>query len=188
MRFIKNVFFGFIAFLAAMVVLSFFLPEKYIVEKSIHINAPVDLVFEQVNDLTYWEDWSYFANLDANWKVDLGNWTSGKNASMRWQSAKLGNGQLRIIESIPNNQVHVYFEYDEPGKGGNAHYFFKEKNDGTTATFQLEFPIPLNPKDKFDNIFFERDYNNDSQLDYSLNHLKGVSEKKFREKIKNNNG
>lgn len=186
MRVIKNIFFGIIAFLAVMVVISFFLPEKYTVEKSIHINAPVDIVFEQVNDLNLWEDWSYFANLDSKWKTEFGNWTSGKDASMRWESLKLGNGSLQVVESIPNQKVQVYFKYDEPGKRGDANYFFKEESDGTTATFQLELPIPLNPKDKFENIFFEKDSNEDPQFDFSLTRLKGVSERKFREKLENN--
>lgn len=185
MRILQNIFFGIIALIAAMVVLSFFLPEKYTVEKSIHINAPVEIVFQQINDLRNWEDWSYFANLDSNWKTDFGNWTFGKDAALRWESDQLGNGKLKIMESIPNKKVLVHFDYDEPGKGGDALYFFKQKNDGTTATFRLEFPVPLKPKAKFENIFFEKD-NSEPQFDYSLQHLKEVSERKFKEMINGN--
>ncbi|MFK7774889.1 MAG: SRPBCC family protein [Saprospiraceae bacterium] len=184
MRILQNIFFGIIALTATMVIVSFFLPEKYTVEKSIHINAPVDIVFQQINDLKNWKDWSYFANLDPTWKTDFGNWTFGKDAALRWESEKLGNGQLKIIESIPNKKILVHFDYDESGKGGDALYFFKRENDGTTATFRLEFPVPLTPQDKFENIFFEKE-NSEPQFEYSLKHLKGVSERKFKEKLNN---
>jgi len=185
-RIIQNIFFGIIAFLAVMVVLSFFLPDKYTVEKSIHINAPVETVFKQVNDLSRWEDWSYFANLDPNWEVTLGNWSFGKDASMRWDSEKLGDGKLKIVESILDKKIHVFFEYEEPGKRGDANYIFTKKNDGTEVTFQLELPVPLTIKDKFENIFIKKEADKEPQLDYSLKHLKGVSERVFREKIKGN--
>ena len=56
MSILQNILFGIIALVAAMVVVSFFLPEKYTVEKSIHINAPDDIVFQQINDLKNWEE------------------------------------------------------------------------------------------------------------------------------------
>ena len=187
MRVIKNIFFGIIAFIALMVVISFFLPEKYTVEKSIHINAPVKVVYQQINDLNNWKDWSYFANLDPNWTVKFGNWTVGKNAEMHWESQVLGDGHLRITESISNKKISAHFDYEEQGKSGDASYFFKPKNDGTTATFRLEFPVPLTPKDKFENIFFEKESNN-PQFDYSLKKLKAVSERVFREQLEAKNG
>ena len=156
MRVIQNIFFGIIAFLAALIVISFFLPEKYTIEKSIHINAPVDIVFQQINNLKNWEDWSYFANLDPKWKTEFANWTFGKDAGLKWESNKLGNGQLKIIESTPNKKILVHFDYDEPGKSGDAVYSFNPENDGTTATFRLEFPVPLTTRDKFENLFFEK--------------------------------
>jgi uncharacterized membrane protein len=183
MRILQNIFFGIIALVAAMVVVSFFLPEKYTVEKSTHINAPVDIVFQQINDLKNWKEWSYFMNLDPEWTTDFGNWTFGKDAAFRWKSEKLGNGQLKIIESIPNKKILVHFDYDVPGKGGDALYFFKQEDDGTSATFRLEFPVSLTPKDKFENIFFEKE-NNEPQINHSLEYLKKVSEQKFKEKLK----
>ena len=86
------------------------------------------------------------------------------------------------MESISNKKVLVHFDYNEPGKGGEALYFFKQQNDGTSATFRLEFPVPLTPKAKFENIFFEKD-NSEPQFDYSLKHLKEISERKFKEMI-----
>ena len=45
--------------------------------------------------------------------------------------------------------------------------FFKPENDETTVTFRLEFPIPLTPRGKFENLFFEKE-NIEPQFDYSL--------------------
>ncbi|HFC01147.1 MAG TPA: hypothetical protein ENJ53_10115 [Phaeodactylibacter sp.] len=186
MRVIQNLFFAIIAFFASTIVISFFLPEKYTVEDSIEINAPVSDVFRQVNNLNSWKSWSYFYNLDSNWTVDFGNWTFGKDASFRWQSEALGDGQLAIVESYPNKKIKVHFKYEDAHKNGDAEYIFKEINTGTKVTFRLEFPVPLTPKDKFENLFFKKD-NKKPQFDYSLKHLKEVSEYKFRENLKSIN-
>jgi len=193
-RVIQNLFFGIIAFAALMVVLSFFLPDKYTIEDNIHVDSPIEIVFEQVNDLSKWENWSYFANLDADWAVDFKNWNSGKDAIMRWNSEKLGDGNLKIMESVLNKKVHVSFDYEEPGKRGNANYLFTRKGDGTEVVFKLELPVPQNIKDKFLNIrnkfykiFYGEEKNTkNAQLNYSLKHLKGVSEKIFKEKLRSN--
>ena len=68
--------------------------------------------------------------------------------------------------------------------GGNALYLFTQQDDGTTATFRLEFPVPLTPQEKFKNILFEKD-NSEPPFEYSLKHLKEVSERKFKEKLDN---
>jgi len=183
-RIIKNIFFGIIALVAAMVVLSFFLPEKYTSEQTQHINAPVDYVFEQVNDLKNWETWSYFANLDPNWETEFGNWSSGKNGAMRWTSDSLGNGNLEIIESIPNKSIQLHFDYDENNKSGYANFYFQKVNDGTKVIYELEFPVELTPQDKFANIFTDKSDKNKFQFDYSLSRLKGVSEKNFKQYLK----
>ena len=184
-RIIQNFFFGTIAFLAVMVIVSFFWPTKYTVEESIHINANIETVFQQVNDLNRWQHWSFFAQ-DGNWSPSFGKWTSGKDAAMRWESQRLGKGDLTILESIPNKEVHVFFELEQVNKSGNASYFFTEKNDGTVVTHRLELPVPLTITDKFENMskyFFQDDEKKEEknlQLGYNLNHLKGVSEKVYK--------
>ena len=166
-RFLQNLFFGIIAFIALMVVVSFFLPDKYSVEKSIRINAPIDLVFNQVNDLKNWENWSFFFTRDPNWETRMGTWTNGTNAEMKWRSNKIGNGKLTIIESIPNDKIQVHFNYRRRGDGEGT-YMFREEDDGTTTVIiRLEFPVPLSPKGKFENIFFEKD-TDDIKYEYSF--------------------
>ncbi len=182
-RFLQNLFFGIIAFTASMVVISFFLPDTYSVEKSINIQAPIDLVFDQVNDLENWDKWSFFFTRDPNWKTRMGSWTNGTNAEMKWKSAKIGNGKMSITQSIPNDKIHVHFNYHRGGDGDGV-YMFREEEDGTTTvSIKLEFPVPLSPKEKFANIFFEKN-TDDIKYQYSLNHLKGWSERKFKEMVK----
>ena len=183
---VKNIFFGLVAFVAALIVLSFFLSDKYTVEQSIHIKAPVEIVFKQINNLKKWEKWSYFANLDPKWEVKFGNWSSGKDATMYWKSQTLGDGKLKIIQSFINERILVHFDYDnDKGKSGDANYLFRRENDGTRAIFRLEFPVPLSPIEKFQNVFFPKKNQSKEQFEYSLKRLKGVSEKEFREYLDN---
>ena len=44
--------------LLAIILISFLFPTTMKVSRSIEVNAPVDRVFDQVNDLRNWEKWS----------------------------------------------------------------------------------------------------------------------------------
>ena len=45
-------------FLLALILISFLLPSEIKVKRSIEVSAPIDRVFEQVNDLRNWEKWA----------------------------------------------------------------------------------------------------------------------------------
>jgi len=69
MKFIKFLLIGLVSLVLLLIIFSFFLSEKgKIVERSIVIDAPKDIVFSQINDLKKWEKWSPWGAKDKTMK------------------------------------------------------------------------------------------------------------------------
>ena len=109
-----------LAFLVGLfVVITFFLPKDYYVERSIEIEAPALLVYAQVVDLEAWQTWNPWNDLDPDMALSYGDPTVGKGASYSWVSEVTGDGTMEIIEAISPLQVRYKMTFegyeDEPG-------------------------------------------------------------------------
>lgn len=56
MKILKIALLIIVAIIVLFLIVAAFMPSKYIVERSIDINKPIDLVFEHVVDLNHFED------------------------------------------------------------------------------------------------------------------------------------
>src|SRR4051812_20476991 len=84
---------GLIAFVAMQ-------PPTFRVARSAEIAAPPRTVYDLVADFHRWHDWSPWAKLDPNMKVDYDGPASGIGAKYHWDANKdVGEGRMTIVES-----------------------------------------------------------------------------------------
>ena len=120
-----------------ILILGVALPSEFYVEKSITINAPVEKVFEQVNNLKNWEKWSPWGNEDPSLKINYGRPISGMDANYSWKGDNVGEGSMRIIESIPNKSLKTSVDFGNRGRGKGIWSFSRRGNLVTvTAGFK----------------------------------------------------
>lgn len=136
-----------IAVLIIIIVISFtgmFLPSTIKLERSIEIKAPVNLVFDQVNNLKNWESWSPWVKNDPGLKVLYNDIPVGKGASFSWSGSTSGKGSLLIIDSIKDSLVIFALEFKEESP---AHSMFKFENKAgdVKVTWSFESEIGNNP-------------------------------------------
>jgi len=72
MRFLKRLLIGLVLLVAAFATVVWFQPDDYRLTRSTVIAAPAATIFQHVNDLRQWEDWSPWAKLDPAAKVMAG--------------------------------------------------------------------------------------------------------------------
>jgi len=106
--------------LGLFVVVSFFLPQDYYVERSIDISVPAALVYSQVVDLEAWLKWDPWGEMDPETKVTFGSIKVGTGASYSWESETSGNGSMAIIETNPPEMAR--FELIFEGYEDNPSY------------------------------------------------------------------
>jgi effector-binding domain-containing protein/ribosome-associated toxin RatA of RatAB toxin-antitoxin module len=117
MRFLKRLLFFIIALVVLLFIVSFFLPSKMHVERSIKVNTKADAVYAQVNDIKTYNNWMPWNRKDSAMKQTYGPTTAGTGAYYSWESKhrEVGNGKLTITESVPNKKVITQLDFMENG-------------------------------------------------------------------------
>jgi hypothetical protein len=114
-------------------------PSDFRVTRTGRISAPADVVFANVNTLRNWERWSPWAKVDPNAKSTFSGPESGPGSSMHWSgNKKVGEGRMTIIDSKPNEVIHIKLEFLRPMKVTNmAEFLLKEDGNQTTVTWSM---------------------------------------------------
>lgn len=90
-------------------------PDDFRVERRLTIVAERERLFALINDFHRWTDWSPWAKLDPNMKVEYSGPTSGTGAGYRWTgNNKVGEGSMTIREAIPASKVDIQLEFLKP--------------------------------------------------------------------------
>lgn len=153
-------------------------PDQFRVERSIVINAASQNVFEQVNNLHHWENWSPWAKLDPNAKSDYEGPDAGVGAVMLWDgNHEVGKGKMTIIESRPNEYIKFRLDFEKPMKGtSTAEFTFREASDGTNVSWSMSGENNLLAK--IMSLFMNCEKMMGNYFDKGLNSLKALVEKK----------
>lgn len=141
MKFLKRL----LTFIGALVVLlflvSFFLPGKVHVERSLQMNGikPAS-VYAQLIDLKTYNDWMPWNKKDSAMKITWTDKTSGTGASYSWTSKKMGNGSLTITETVPDKMVKTDLNFMENGTA-KAAWELADKDNGTLVKWFMDSEV-----------------------------------------------
>lgn len=114
-------------------------PSDFRITRTARIPAPVDVVFENVNDFHKWDAWSPWAKLDPNARSTFSGPATGPGASMAWSgNNKVGEGRMTIADSRPGESIRMNLEFLRPFKANNiAEFTFKAEGDQTMLTWTM---------------------------------------------------
>ncbi len=130
---------------------SLLLPTTMEVEQSQRIDAPVALVFQQVNDLRNWDHWAPWRKEVPGMELSYSNPPAGKDAYFVWRSdrKRVGNGKMTVTEVVPQKRIEGVFSYDD-WKGGTMRFTFEALGDDKTqVTCKATNEIGMNPFTKY---------------------------------------
>jgi len=109
-------------------------PNEYKVTRSATMTASPDAVFAQINDFHKWDGWSPWARIDPAMKVTYSGPTAGKGASYAWVgNSDVGEGQMTIAESKPNELVKIDLEFVKPFASNSVTQFELKPDGNRTA-------------------------------------------------------
>jgi hypothetical protein len=87
------------------------LPRSYDFESATVIDAPAESVFDQVNTIKAWQDWSQWSpDHVEGLEVEYSGTKAGVGAAQKWNDPR-GDGKLWIIDSVPNQKVAYKLEF-----------------------------------------------------------------------------
>ncbi len=152
---IRKLLIALLMVVAVYALVSFFLPGKIHIERSLGINATVETVFSQVNTLKSWKNWSYWDRLDPEMKSTYEGPVSGTGAIHKWNSTNdtVGNGCLTITESMEPNHISTSVALDMGTINGG--WDFENSENQTKATTYMDFEFPFYGR-IFPGLFIEK--------------------------------
>lgn len=177
MKALKIILFAILGLVGLFLILGLVAPKEVTTSRSIVIDAPPELVFNTVNDLSTWDSWSPWKEADPTIQSTMGEITVGEGATSSWVSENSGNGKMTITGNQPNEQVDVIVEFEGMGQADSG-WAIEPADGGTQATwkFSTKFPFPWNAMLLFQD--FEGNIHKD--YDRGLELLKGVVEAKVQ--------
>ncbi|WP_170480845.1 SRPBCC family protein [Ruegeria arenilitoris] len=150
MRFIKRILLTLLVLILALVGVSYLLPSKAEVSRSITINAPASAIFPYVNSMQQTEKWSPWLSRDPQTELSYSGPEAGVGNTLLWSSdhPQVGSGSQEIIESIPDQSVKTALNFGPMGTA-SASFQLKPEGNQTQVTWGFESELGLNPMSRW---------------------------------------
>lgn len=139
MKFLKYAVITLLVIIAALAAIGFMLPSSVHVERSALIKSSPEQVFNTLNDMQRFNDWSPWHGLDPNTQYQFEGPSSGAGAKMSWRSEdpNVGAGSQEIIESTPYTLIRTHLKFEGQGDA-YAQYQIKPVEGGTQVTWVFD--------------------------------------------------
>lgn len=156
MKILKTIGIVLLCIIILAVVVAYLLPRHVHVERSATIPASPEVVFNQVNNLKNWEEWSPWHDIDQDMEIVYSGPEMGAGASYSWFSSnpEAGQGKLTIVESLPYSLITTELDFAEQGTA-TAQYTFVPTADGTLMTWSMESDMGNNPIGRYFGLFMD---------------------------------
>lgn len=156
MKILKRIGLILLVLIVLLVLIAFFLPRKIHVERSLVINKPTSVVFENVNDFTRWNTWSPWHELDTTTAYTFSQNPAGKDAWFSWKSnhREVGSGKLTITESTPEQLIKTRLEFEGMAPS-EADFTFAQENGATKITWTMDTDVGFNPIGRWFGVFMD---------------------------------
>ncbi|WIO73145.1 SRPBCC family protein [Porticoccaceae bacterium LTM1] len=162
---------------AALLVAGIFLPSSSHVERSVEINADKVTIFNYLNRLKNFNEWSPWVQRDLFANYEFSGPEQGVGSTMRWSSEKddVGSGIMRIVSSEAFSHIELALNFDGQGSGSSS-FFLSDKDNMTEVVWSFDADHGWNIVERYFGLmldgFIGKDY------EEGLSHLKQVIESK----------
>ncbi|MFZ5561744.1 MAG: SRPBCC family protein [Pseudomonadota bacterium] len=174
MKILVRLLLGLSAFFAALLLLSFLLPDSYHVERRIHVQASPERVFALLEDPREWRRWSTWNRRDPAMSVSYAGPPRGAGAMWQWKSASQGNGEIRFVKVEPDRLLEYSLYFPDVDSRPVGSFRLEPKQGGTEVSWSMRDQIGYNPAMRWMSLLMERMIGRD--FEEGLATLKSVAE------------
>ena len=143
------------ALVLLLVLVAFFLPRQYRVERSILVNAKPDAVMAQTTVLRAWKNWSAWHLRDPNMKLAYSEQPTGVGAWASWESKNEGNGKMTITEQTPSKLTYR-LEFPDYGMQSTGTFEVQPQAGGLRVVWADTGDLGMNPMNRWFGLFLDK--------------------------------
>jgi hypothetical protein len=157
MKILKKIGIILITLTTIILIVAIFVSKEVIYEKSVSIDAPIEIVWENVNSLADLDKWSPWNDYDPNMIKEFTGTDGEIGATASWDSdvKEVGKGSQTITKIEEPNLFETDLKFYEPYESQAKGYIKVHKEDNTTKVtwgFQSKIPYPFNLMNLFTNM------------------------------------
>ncbi len=141
MKILKYIFLFLLLIIVAAAIYIATLENTYDVSRNKVVKAPVQVVYNNVNDFKNWKAWSPWLGKDSLVELTYGKTTSGEGASQAWKSTvkEVGEGIINTISTKSNETISQRIKFTKPWESESDVYWnFKPVDGGTEVTWGMK--------------------------------------------------
>ncbi|MBR9914275.1 MAG: transcription activator effector-binding protein [Algicola sp.] len=105
-------------------------PNSFEVTRTKTIQAPAEVVYDNIIDFKNWESWSSWAEADPDLTIQLPEKTKGINGSYTWEDAD-GVGRMKTVDAKPHSTIIQEMQFEEFPKS-DVRWDLSPNPDGST--------------------------------------------------------
>jgi uncharacterized protein YndB with AHSA1/START domain len=136
MGLLKNLIIAIAVVLILLLVVAFFLPATFSVQRSAILAAPAEQVYAKFATPRTWARWSaWTTQADSTLVYTYAGPDSGMGAIMKFTAKKMGNGELQIVEAVPGQAVGYELRMTGSGMVVHGRVAFEAAEGGTRITW-----------------------------------------------------
>ncbi|MBI2478626.1 MAG: SRPBCC family protein [Planctomycetia bacterium] len=116
---------------------------RYHVQRSIHINARPEQVFDTVADFGTWTTWSPWLCAEPDANVIVSEDASSVGSIYAWKGEIVGQGEIEHRELQPGRLIHEEIRFLKPFKSkSNVSFEMEPAGQGTKLTWHMNGSLP----------------------------------------------
>lgn len=150
-----------VAFVAVLIVgllgIGFLLADKVHVERSTRIVASPATLYALLNSFDKFDQWSPWADLDPNVKVERSGPPAGVGARYTWHgNADVGAGHQEIIATTPDSEVKIELDFEGFDQPSIATLSIKPDGNGSVVTWSMDSDLGNNPMHRYFGLMMDK--------------------------------
>ena len=157
MKRIKQCLIAVLLLVVALVVVSQFLPSSYHVERSVLVAAKPVAIYPWVAVLKKWPEWSPWTTAkDPTLVYRYEGPEEGVGAVSRWDSKKMGDGMMRLIQAESTKGVAFDLAFEKGKYLSVGRIAFEPSGDATRVVWSMDGKAGSNPVDRLFGLVMDR--------------------------------
>ena len=188
MKFLKGLLVVGLLLLVAFLVMGLLGEEGYKVERTKEVNAPIDVVFEQVSKFNNWDTWSPWKEKDpsATYTLDGEDGMVGTKYAWSGDEEITGEGSMTLTEIVVNEKFGYDLSFTAPWEmSSKGHFSFIDNGETTTVSWIDEGDIAFAQRPMM--LFMDLDAMMGPDFERGLFKIDSLSQIKVMEMSKNEN-
>ncbi|MBS0658889.1 MAG: SRPBCC family protein [Verrucomicrobia bacterium] len=175
MKILIKILGGLAALIALLVVVAFFLPRQYRIERSLVFDAKPEQILAPCADLREWRAWGVWYQRDPELKPTYSNPPTGVGSWCSWQSKNEGNGKMTISSLAPTKIVYA-LEFPDFNMKSTGTMEVRPEGEKFRLFWSDEGDLGMNPMNRWFGLFLDKLIGRD--FEDGLKNLKKIVDKK----------